>query len=865
MTMKRIFIILLLFGTILNSFAQTTIKRDIVKADDELYVRDSTILEVIDANAPSGTAREAANGLHIDGNNVVLGDTLDRETTISGASYNFYLGQVLSKILNLYINVSDDFVVNADDNIEFSSNGISYIWDGTYWINQSTNDTLATKSDVETLVDAATYNASQLHYNYSTSTTDSRPGSGLFRLNNATPSSVTQIYVDDEDINAFNQSNTIALIDTGSYWLLYESNSIYANYKLTGGYTAASGYTKLNVAHQSGSGVFTSGATIKHTLDLSQDASLTRGIDSLYNEDSEEWLTNGDTITVDSVAYANIAGFASDADSANHADTATYASSAPLDSVYSELTAEDTLRFNYAKNISGDLTIESDSDADIIADSINLAANALSFGNTVIDTTSISVDTTKTTVIEGDNLYLNLGTTRKAGAFYRGSVTPTSLDTLRYDGDLFLSNLHTASYMRAGYSTTNMQLASNFLIGSVSGVGRLILTPAVADGPAAIGYRFDTENDITSGSLLDIRKQGVTLYDFTDDTLDAPNINANFNGLSIGGGDLLESTNTIVLKDAVEAESFSHIQLENETYSTHSKGRVYLDSATGGLILDDDINGKWNLSSEVGERYYNPTGSQIDNGKVVRLTGSHEVNGVVYGEIALAGNSTVDSTLVLGMATTDIPATGYGRVTFLGRLNDLNTTGITGQFYLGKSGNILDVSPTPSDLSVPLGQVIKTDNDSGSVVFNPRMPEYNPSPIFSLDTFDLDEAVTINTQNVYEYIPIGSINIPDNNFGFTFTGDSIQIDVAGYYQIVLSMSFQGNPTSETWNYGVFKNNDLQHKKTRTTSSSVEGDVNVPVSRQLSVDDWISFRIRNTSGTGDPTVVDLAIQILFLHL
>jgi hypothetical protein len=611
--MKHLFIILLLFIAILNSYSQTTIKRDYIKATIDAEIRDSTLLEIIIANAPSGTAREAANGLHIDGNNVVLGDTLDRETTISGASYNLYLGQVLSKILNLYINVSSDFVVNADDDIEFSSNGISYIWDGSYWINQSTNDTLATKADVETLIGVATYKALQFQYDYSTSTTDSRPGSGLFRLNNATPSSVTQIYVDDEDINSFNQSNTIALIDTGSYWFLYESNSIYANYKLTGGITDASGYTKLNVEHQSGSGVFTSAATIKHTLDLSKDASLTRGIDSLYNEDSQEWLTNGDTITVDSVFYADIAG------------------SAPLDSVFSEVTAEDTLRFNYAKNISGDLTIESNGAAFVQAgtyawvegdDSVYIATDGTDWTIEDVIRTSSSSDTLSTKAYARSLEPISFGLLNQVpyvnvftddyNYSANFSFDTRSLFLQDTDNNTFIGDAHPsasgATYNviigdDAGYNLTsgdyntmvgtdagenstnslnntfighlagfsNTTQSENTFIGSNSGLGTLV------SGSVFLGYQAGASSSTNNRLMIDNSNTSTPLLDgyFANDSLrvngqlvvrdkiTTPDIEADtgrFDNLILSDGVVVDST--IPLKTAVEAEIFDSITVD---------------------------------------------------------------------------------------------------------------------------------------------------------------------------------------------------------------------------------------------------------------------------------------------------------------
>jgi len=52
-------------------------------------------------------------------------------------------------------------------------------------------------------------------YRFATSTVAADPGSGLFRYNNATPASVTQIFIDDVTSNGVDISNILSLITTG--------------------------------------------------------------------------------------------------------------------------------------------------------------------------------------------------------------------------------------------------------------------------------------------------------------------------------------------------------------------------------------------------------------------------------------------------------------------------------------------------------------------------------------------------------------------------------------------------------------------------------------------------------------------------
>lgn len=320
---------------------------------------------------------------------------------------------------------------------------------------------------------------------------------------------------------------------------------------------------------------------------------------------------------------------------------------------------------------------------------------------------------------------------------------------------------------------------------------------------------------------------------------------------------------TLWIKETTNTPTYDIINFDPYTDTSNLEGNFYYDTLTRGLVLVDPDNEKWNVSSEICERAFNATGSQINRGDIVRLTGDTLINSYYYPLIELAGNSSEDSTKNLGAAAVDISSGGFGRVSALGRIDGLNINSSTGDQYLGNAGARIDTSPPPPAYSVYLGPVLTNDNDSGAFYFNPRDPTFDPSPKFSSDTSDLNETVTISTVNVYEYIPVGNSEIFSNS-GFTVAGDSLQVQVAGDYQTELSMSFQGNPSLETWNYGLFINDNLQYKKTRSTSTNQAGDVNVSVERYFEVGDWISYRIRNTTGAGDPTIVDLAVQILFLN-
>ena len=106
--------------------------------------------------------------------------------------------------------------------------------------------------------------AAGIHLTYSTTTTDSDPGSGVIRFNNSTLASATAAYVDDADADgadiealvlSFDDSTNTAL--RGTITMRKRTNpSVYAIWNITGASTDASGYSKLALTYVTGTGSF---------------------------------------------------------------------------------------------------------------------------------------------------------------------------------------------------------------------------------------------------------------------------------------------------------------------------------------------------------------------------------------------------------------------------------------------------------------------------------------------------------------------------------------------------------------------------------------------------------------------------------
>lgn len=309
------------------------------------------------------------------------------------------------------------------------------------------------------------------------------------------------------------------------------------------------------------------------------------------------------------------------------------------------------------------------------------------------------------------------------------------------------------------------------------------------------------------------------------------------------------------------------IYFKGNTIFGHTDGSLVYDTTSMSLIFHNDISGfHHNLGYELVTRVYNESGGPISNGTVVTLDTVYH-NGIVTPTIKNAGMSSLDSLNPVGIVTADIPNNSYGIVTLYGQVNGLNTSvygvGDASPLWVSYNGTLTGTKPEPPNYALQIGYIIYADNDSGSIYVNPQPAALSPAPHFIADTSNISQTVTINTQNVYEYLPFSLAQIRDNE-GFTVVGDSVKVLVSGHYYVNLGMSFNGNPTTEVWRYGVFIGGKPVYTKSRSTSSNATGDVNVFTYRYIEKDTWIAYKIRNQSGAGDPTIIDINFNIDLRH-
>ena len=119
--------------------------------------------------------------------------------------------------------------------------------------------------DLTTVADFLPAGGDSAMFQYSTTTSDADPGAGKFRLNNATISSVTEMYIDDLEFNGTDISSWVQSWDdvTGNDTnrgriRISKANTLdtWMVFKVTGAITDASGYSKITLSYIDTAGTF---------------------------------------------------------------------------------------------------------------------------------------------------------------------------------------------------------------------------------------------------------------------------------------------------------------------------------------------------------------------------------------------------------------------------------------------------------------------------------------------------------------------------------------------------------------------------------------------------------------------------------
>jgi hypothetical protein len=252
---------------------------------------------------------------------------------------------------------------------------------------------------------------------------------------------------------------------------------------------------------------------------------------------------------------------------------------------------------------------------------------------------------------------------------------------------------------------TTFLLKRSNVAGKVPSSGDLVLGEMALNTADVILYTSGT----TANTILPI---GWDRIHRTGDTM---------TGNFIINGDLTVTGNSIF--NSVTANTISNVDYIDFNISntvTPQAGRLFFDDENNSMSYNP-ITTNNDVTLQIGQeswiRVLNNTGSQINNGQVVHITGA--TSGVPTVTLAIASGDTNTTFHVDGVATHDIADGDYGFITHFGLVRGLNLTAFTLGEVVYLSQTTYGGLTTQSNLNITgrtteIGHVL--DNSSGGTI-----------------------------------------------------------------------------------------------------------------------------------------------------
>lgn len=190
----------------------------------------------------------------------------------------------------------------------------------------------------------------------------------------------------------------------------------------------------------------------------------------------------------------------------------------------------------------------------------------------------------------------------------------------------------------------------------------------------------------------------------------------------------LETTDGRILTAIIRGKggdsSFVYIDyIPQASPPAYSEGRVYYDQSNKALTVFDNISGtSIQLGKELVMDARNNTGSQINDGQVVYVTGAVGQNPT----IALAQANSLPTSAVIGIATHNISNNTTGKVTTFGLVNDINTSSFSDgdKLYLSAStpGALTATPPSIPNPIIPVGYCLTSHVTQGKILVSVGEP-----------------------------------------------------------------------------------------------------------------------------------------------
>ena len=205
------------------------------------------------------------------------------------------------------------------------------------------------------------------------------------------------------------------------------------------------------------------------------------------------------------------------------------------------------------------------------------------------------------------------------------------------------------------------------------------------------------------------------------------NINAsNIGALGIYATNIIPTTITQGTFGGTQPYTFNNGIIATPTSSTPTAttGTVWYDQTQDSLSYFNSTGFETNIGQQVDQVVYNGTGSTLNPGQAVYISGAGSGAYTAYAAVSLAVATSTSTANAIGVVGQTIANGSVGMVVILGRITNVNTTAWTsGQtLYLDYStaGQLITTQPTSPYYAVRIGFVIIGGSSSGSIFVSVR-------------------------------------------------------------------------------------------------------------------------------------------------
>jgi len=226
-----------------------------------------------------------------------------------------------------------------------------------------------------------------------------------------------------------------------------------------------------------------------------------------------------------------------------------------------------------------------------------------------------------------------------------------------------------------------------------------------ADVQSALEEHQSDIDGLSSGAADGVATAGT--YDAINEEIDITVASPGSN-FSIDVSAFLDNTDSISFKTTYTTDPQRGTLIWNNDDET-------LDLGINGVVLQ--------IGQEMLAHIKNQTGSTIENGTVVRYSGSVGASGRMNGDLMIA-DGTYPAYHTIGVTTEDIPNGEDGFVTVFGVVGGINTTAYNAGDILYVSttveGALTDTVPEAPDLKIPIAVVLNSGNN-GAIFVRPTI------------------------------------------------------------------------------------------------------------------------------------------------